>query len=166
MTIECKTCDKQNWIRPGQDMGPNSTINTHMRLSVRHCFSHEKHGLDFGGYVCAQPEGRKKKGVKPFRVPPLFSAMFWGDFVNWIRPQEERPHRKIILHLISTLQVSFSISWDNTYTFKTRKVAIQISMCSPPTRNAMLIRFLSPVREAAASCCCGLTLTFSVSFYA
>lgn len=41
MAIEGKTSNKQNWIHPEQDMGPNSTINTPMRLSVRHFFSNE-----------------------------------------------------------------------------------------------------------------------------
>lgn len=75
-----KKCGKLNRTCQRQNIGLNSTINSHMRLSVRHPLSNEMPDLDFGGYVYGQPEGWKKKGLNQFRIPPLSFAMFWGDF--------------------------------------------------------------------------------------
>lgn len=107
-----------------------------MRLSVRHPLSNKRHNLDFSGYVWVQPEGWKKEGVGSTQSSTIVLCYVFGRLLNWIRLQEKRPHRKtILLHLISTLQVSFSISCDNAFILKTRKVAIQISMLSPPSRE-------------------------------
>lgn len=77
---QTKKCDKLNRTCLRQNIGLNSTLNSHMRLSIRHPLSNKRHNLDFGGYVCGQPEGWKKKGLNQFRVPLLFFAMFLGDF--------------------------------------------------------------------------------------
>lgn len=92
------------------------------------------------------------------------SLLFLVDFVNWIRLQEERPHRKTILHLISTYKsVSPSLVIMHTH-LRQRKWLFKFPCSHHPARNAMLIRLESQVRVTAASSCLELTVTFEYQF--